>query len=235
MKVAIVTIGTRGDVQPYVALAKRLQAAGHDVVVGAPDNFAAWVEGHGIRFHPLGMDVEAMIQTPEARRVLDGNYLGVFKLVRSMRPVMLRMLDQVWEAARHADVIVYHPKAGAAVDVAEVTGAGLVCASPIPMFATGDFPFLMARVNLGRTLNRLTYFPYTFARLLFINRWRREKLKLPKPKRLYPLGGFAGGMAAPSAWRRRRCFRVLGTGTTVCTWRATGSWTKTRTGSPMRT
>jgi len=196
MKVAIVTIGTRGDVQPYLALAKRLQAAGHDVVIGAPDNFASWIQGQSIRFHPLGMDIEAMIQSPEARRVLDGNYLGVVKLVRSMKPVMLSMLDQVWEAARDADVIVYHPKAGAAVDVAEVTGAGLVCASPIPMFATGDFPFLMAKVNLGRTLNRLTYFPYTFARLLFINRWRRENLKLPKPKRLYPLGGFAGGMAA---------------------------------------
>jgi sterol 3beta-glucosyltransferase len=75
LKVAILTIGTRGDVQPYIALAKGLEAAGHDVLIGAPDNFAAWVEGQGIRFHPLGMDIEALIQSPEARRVLDGNIL----------------------------------------------------------------------------------------------------------------------------------------------------------------
>ncbi|MDA0206480.1 MAG: glycosyltransferase [Acidobacteria bacterium] len=196
MRVAIVTIGTRGDVQPYIALAKRLQAAGHDVVIGAPDNFASWVEGHGIRFHALGMDIEALLQSPEARRVLDGNIFAVGKLLRKTMPTMRAVLGQTWEAAREADVIVYHPKAGGAVDVAEATGAGLVCASPIPMFTTGDFPLLMPKVNLGRTLNRLTYWPNRFARLLFINRWRKEQLNLPKPKRLYPLGGFAGGMAA---------------------------------------
>lgn len=195
MRVAIVTIGTRGDVQPYVALAKGLEAAGHDVLIGAPDNFAAWVEGQGIRFHPLGIDIEALIQSPEARRVLDGNIFGVPKLLRKTMPMMRGVLDGIWEAAKDADVIVYHPKAGSAVDVAEATGAGLVCASPIPMFTTGDFPFLMPKLNFGRALNRLTYWPQSFARLLFINRWRREVLKLPKPKRMYPLGGFAGGMA----------------------------------------
>jgi sterol 3beta-glucosyltransferase len=209
MRVAIVTIGTRGDVQPYVALAKALQGAGHDVLIGAPDNFASWIESHGIRFHSLGMDIEAMIQSPEARRVLDGNIFGIYRMVKSMKPVMLNMLDRIWEAARDADVIVYHPKAGAAVDVGEATGAGLVCASPIPMFATGDFPLLSPKVSFGRTLNRLSYGPVSsFARILFFNRWRREKLKLPKPNRMYPLGGYAGGlvpricMASPAVFPR---------------------------------
>lgn len=195
MKVAIVTIGTRGDVQPYIALAEGLTAAGHDVVIGAPDIFAAWIEGRGLRFHPLGIDIEAMLQWPETRSLMDGNVLVIGKLLRKSLPVMRGMLDHIWEAARDADVIVYHPKTGAAVDVAEATGAGLVSTSPIPLYATGDFPLLQPKWNFGRMLNRLTYFPFAFSRVLFINRWRKETLKLPKAKRLYPLGGCADGLA----------------------------------------
>jgi len=38
-------------------------------------------------------------------------------------------------------VIVYHPKAAGATDVAEANGAALVYAAPFPIFPTGSFPF----------------------------------------------------------------------------------------------
>ena len=44
MRVAIFTVGTRGDVQPLLALARVLQGAGHDVTLCANDNFKHWVE-----------------------------------------------------------------------------------------------------------------------------------------------------------------------------------------------
>ena len=56
MKIAILTSGTRGDVQPYVALGKALQTRGHDVLLACPDNFAAWVEGHGLAFRSIGVE-----------------------------------------------------------------------------------------------------------------------------------------------------------------------------------
>lgn len=54
MRVAIFTVGTRGDVQPLLALALALQRAGHDVTMCANDNFQDWVEQHGIRFAGAG-------------------------------------------------------------------------------------------------------------------------------------------------------------------------------------
>lgn len=54
MRVAIFTVGTRGDVQPLVALALVLQSAGHDVTLCANENFKGWVEQHGIRFMGAG-------------------------------------------------------------------------------------------------------------------------------------------------------------------------------------
>jgi sterol 3beta-glucosyltransferase len=40
MKIAMLTYGSRGDVQPYLALALGLQKAGHSILLAAPHRFA---------------------------------------------------------------------------------------------------------------------------------------------------------------------------------------------------
>jgi len=186
-------------VQPYVALGKALQAQGHDVLLAAPDNFAAWVESHGLRFHGLGMDMEVFLQSPEVRRVLSGNWFALAKLWRrTIMPLGRNVLDATWDAGRDADVLVYHPKVAGAADVAEVTGARLVCASPVPLFPTGAFPLVEAKWNFGPWLNRLTYRAYYMSRPPYLrvsNRWRAESLGLGKGPVFAPLGGYKGGMA----------------------------------------
>ena len=193
LNISILTMGTRGDVQPYVALGKGLQARGHDVLLAGPDNFASWVEGHGLPFHPLGIDMEAFIQTPEVRRALSGRWLELAKMWnRTILPLMRAMLATTWDAGREADVIVFHPKVSGAVDVAEATGATAILASPIPLFPTGDFPVVISTRNYGRWLNRLTYVVFSLARapyLRMFNRWRAETLGLGRGPVFTPMGG----------------------------------------------
>jgi len=57
MKVLISSIGTRGDVQPILALAIQLRARGHEASVCAAPNFREWVESFGVSFVPLGPDL----------------------------------------------------------------------------------------------------------------------------------------------------------------------------------
>ena len=57
MRVLLATIGSRGDVQPIVALALHLRAIGHSARICAPPNFGDWVEGFGVPFVPLGHDL----------------------------------------------------------------------------------------------------------------------------------------------------------------------------------
>ena len=52
MKVTLVSVGTRGDVQPMVALGKTLQQRGHTVKIAAPPDFAEWITGQGFAFAP---------------------------------------------------------------------------------------------------------------------------------------------------------------------------------------
>lgn len=58
MKVLISSIGTRGDVQPVLALAVELRARGHEAYVCAAPNFREWVESLGVSFVPLGPDLK---------------------------------------------------------------------------------------------------------------------------------------------------------------------------------
>lgn len=51
-----ITIGTRGDVQPYIALCKGLMKEGHRCRIATHDEFKDWIEEHGIEFRTVGGD-----------------------------------------------------------------------------------------------------------------------------------------------------------------------------------
>jgi UDP:flavonoid glycosyltransferase YjiC (YdhE family) len=59
MRVLLSTIGSRGDVQPLVALAMQLKALGQEARVCAPPDFREWVEGFGVPFVPIGPEVRS--------------------------------------------------------------------------------------------------------------------------------------------------------------------------------
>lgn len=59
MRALLSTIGSRGDVQPLVALGLELRALDHEARICAPPNFAPWVESFGLPFVPIGPDVRA--------------------------------------------------------------------------------------------------------------------------------------------------------------------------------
>jgi len=48
VRIAVLAVGTRGDVQPYVALGRGLVAAGHDVVIATNANLEGFVREHGV-------------------------------------------------------------------------------------------------------------------------------------------------------------------------------------------
>ena len=57
MRVLLSTIGSRGDVQPLVALALQLKALGHEVRLCVPPDFRDWIEGLGIPVTPIGPEL----------------------------------------------------------------------------------------------------------------------------------------------------------------------------------
>src|SRR5262245_11261579 len=52
-------VGTRGDVQPVMALALELRARGVDVRLCLPPNFIEWAQGFGFVATPVGIEMRA--------------------------------------------------------------------------------------------------------------------------------------------------------------------------------
>lgn len=60
MHITIIASGTRGDVQPILALSQGLRDAGHEIVIVAGSNFETWIREHGFGFIPT-IDMEAVM------------------------------------------------------------------------------------------------------------------------------------------------------------------------------
>lgn len=70
MNIGIFTYGTRGDLQPYVALALGLMDKGHQVTLSATEDFKEFVEGFGVRFQPLWGNAETIMNSREGQSIL---------------------------------------------------------------------------------------------------------------------------------------------------------------------
>src|SRR5947208_8839524 len=87
MRVLLSTIGSRGDVQPVVALAVRLRELGHTARVCAPPDFGEWISRLGVPFVPIGPSLKGTARpsappTPEQRRqMVEGTVAAQFETV----------------------------------------------------------------------------------------------------------------------------------------------------------
>jgi len=187
MRIAIQTLGTRGDVQPYVALALGLIGQGHEVQVAAPVQFDAMVRERDIPFAPLPGEFLELINAPEGKAAIAGGqgFSAGLKLLKHVRPLMRRLLDEEWAATKafSPDVIVYHPKSISAPHIAEALSRPSVLASPLPAFTpTSAFPSPMLPFASLGPLNRASHaLVINGANLLFsklIREWRLTSLGL---------------------------------------------------------
>ena len=72
MNIGLIAYGTRGDVQPVLALALALQRRGHGVRVLAGANFGDWVRGLGLTLAPINVDVQALMASEVGIRWVEG-------------------------------------------------------------------------------------------------------------------------------------------------------------------
>jgi sterol 3beta-glucosyltransferase len=105
MKITINTIGTRGDVQPYVALGKGLQQAGHEVCIVTHQIFESFVTEHGLDFYPILLDPrEVLIE--QALTELGNNTMRIMRwLEKNFKPAMVDVFKLTLEANRDTDLM----------------------------------------------------------------------------------------------------------------------------------
>jgi UDP:flavonoid glycosyltransferase YjiC (YdhE family) len=101
MKIVLATFGSRGDVQPMIALTLALQSAGHDVLLAGPPEKAAWIKEMGCRFHPLGKDVTSFIDRLENAHSIR----SAIHFIRFIRAEIDTQFDSIPKIISGADLV----------------------------------------------------------------------------------------------------------------------------------
>jgi len=133
MRVAVLTVGSRGDVQPFVAFGSALREAGHEVRLCTHSRFEPLVRGRGLDFHALAEGALSRGQeTEEGRRWADRGsrrmptWVGLLRDARSVAPQRMRDADA---GTADADVIV-------ATNLTQILGWQLARERGVPLVRT---------------------------------------------------------------------------------------------------
>lgn len=162
MRIAIIALGSRGDVEPYLALGKGLKKAGHEVRLVSPQNFAELGNSHGLDFWPVEVNVQDIAQSAEMQKHLGGgNFLAMMsQMAREAQNGALHLARVGLSACRGMDLVLagvggLYP----AIALAEKLGIPLIQAYYIPFTPTTLYPsFLVpAGLKLSASLNRFSF------------------------------------------------------------------------------
>lgn len=113
-RAVIFTMGTRGDVQPYIFLAQALKEAGLSVTIGTHPCWNALVRDAGIDFVPIGPDVDIEFEASVIRGKTKNPMLSMFKTMKFVFNIIEHSSSDIYEACKGKDlVIVSHSQMGA--------------------------------------------------------------------------------------------------------------------------
>ena len=93
MRVLLLGMGSRGDVQPLVALGERLVERGYAVSLAAPADLGHVVAGSAVDFEPLSFDLEAPLRDGLGRDALRGSAWTQVREAHLMRQVMAQTAE----------------------------------------------------------------------------------------------------------------------------------------------
>lgn len=198
MRVTFLIFGTRGDVQPAVALGVGLKKAGFEVRLGALEEFRTLVEGSGLGFIQLSGNLPQMIRQVSEGKLFTGTNL--FGLVKLFQNLLSSMFTEFWQVSQGSDLLISNAATTMMVEpVAEKLNIPHIETSVFPGLPTHAFPSFfgpwppglganthgLARQITG-AINWFSYKPVNWAVRLglgpMIERSRRDILGLPARK-----------------------------------------------------
>ena len=166
MRLLLVTIGSRGDIQPFIPLALGLQTAGYTVRIATHGPYEEFVRGYGLDFAPVVGDPQAIISGDSGLDWLETgrNPLMFLQRMRDLVGTMMQDMGRdVLAAADGMDAILfsvlgYFP----AAPIAEKLGIPSIGLHLQPVHPTREFPGIMfpnlpANLPLQNVYNRFTH------------------------------------------------------------------------------
>ncbi len=159
MRIVIIAPGSRGDVQPYIALGKGLQNAGHYIRLVSHSNFESLVKSYGLEFWSFGNDVRDAVENSEMRELTEkGNFLLLMaKMAKEAQREALRFAEGGLMAAQGMDIVL-SGMGGLyiGIAIAEKLDIPLVQAYVVPFTPTQELSSVLTP-KLPTLLNRFSH------------------------------------------------------------------------------
>lgn len=188
MQIVMLIVGTRGDVQPFIAIGKRLQDYGHRVRLATHANFKDFVMTTGLEFYPLGGDPKILAgYMVKNKGFLPATPSEIPIQRKQIRDIIFSLLPACKDpdidtgVSFSADAIIANPAAYGHVHVAEALNVPIHIIFTMPWTATCEFPHPFSRVkqSAGYKLSYQIVDSFVWLGIRdMINDLRKKKLKL---------------------------------------------------------
>ena len=181
--ITILTQGSRGDVQPYVALGVGLKNAGYRVRMPAPEIFRHLIQDAGLEFIlSHGFDPQEFIRAPEIQIAVrqGGQLKALTSLFQKAGPLLEGIFDEYWRISAGADILIASTLVFGMSDCAEKRDIPLINAPihailvPTRAFPSTFFAPWGARENIfaNRITHNIVQLAFWMMLRTALNRWR---------------------------------------------------------------
>lgn len=186
MRVVILCMGSRGDVQPHIALGEGLRRAGHEVRLATHPLFKEMVTAHGLEFAPLNVDPQEMLLGTAGQTWVAAGRNPIRSMRRFLaltRPLIEQAISDSWKASEGAEAIIFSMFTFPGYNIAEKLRIPCFASGLQPFRRTRAFPAMSTKPPALKCCNWMTHLMaeqivwQPFRNIA--NQWRKESLKLP--------------------------------------------------------
>jgi len=192
MKVVLISIGTRGDMEPFLAIGEILRDKGHQVICAFPEQFRQLAEDATLNFASLGTEYLALLESDLGKEAMGEGGSGTkkftanIKLASQQTEINKALVYKQYEiiAKEKPERILYNANATYPV-IWELDHRGksiLICAFPYLHYVKGH-THAAFHSNFGPFLNKLTYSMANFGTVMTVGitgRWLNLARKIPR-------------------------------------------------------
>lgn len=166
MKIILTSIGTRGDMEPFLAIGEILKEKGHQVICAFPEQFRHLAEDSNMEFASLGSEFIEMLNSDDGKKVMGGSgsrwkkFLALLRIVKKQKKINKKLVQRQYEIIEREkpNRIVHNKKAIYPVIWSLENKEKTILISPVPyLHYVKDHAHLAFNSNFGPFLNKLTY------------------------------------------------------------------------------
>lgn len=185
MKALLISMGTRGDVEPFLAVGEILGERGWEVVCLFPEQFRGMTEAMGFRFHGFSEEFLKLIEGSDAKEILGGEgglfsrLMNWFSLARKGMKLARESVEVQHRVQKDEapDRIIYHPKCNTAIVWGMANPGRAIQLAPIPGLVHAVDEFAPMWKDFGRIVNRASYRLINWFKAFAVKRFTKKYIR----------------------------------------------------------